>query len=148
MLAECGTEQAYNRHRAQGETPCALCRRAAADARRDRRYGLEPGTYDRMYETQAGRCYICGGEHPKGKLVVDHCHATGDVRHLLCNFCNKGIGLALESTAILRRMTLYLEGNLAAAPTAFLAPEKLTPKTSVSLSESLSEANGTILEEC
>jgi hypothetical protein len=72
-----------------------------------------------MYDAQNGRCFTCGAT-PSAGLVVDHDHASGDVRHLLCSFCNSALGLALESPDILRRLTLYCEGNLQAAPDRFL----------------------------
>lgn len=54
--------------------------------------------WDAIYERQGGVCAIC--EKPetvirKGKLLplsVDHDHATGRVRGLLCNRCNTAIG--------------------------------------------------------
>lgn len=125
MRPECGTEKAYRRHLALGEKPDASCLLASSAARRDRRYGLAPGEYDSMYEAQGGRCFICGGSHAKGKLVVDHDHLTGEVRKLLCNHCNTLLGQALESVAILRNAVLYLEGSLQTGPAEFLAPERL-----------------------
>jgi hypothetical protein len=120
VSASCGTDAGYGRHRRAGELPCPPCRAAHSAARRDRKYGLEPGEYDRTYAEQQGRCFICGGEHPPGKLVVDHDHATGDVRKLLCNYCNTTLGMALENVLILRRCVLYVEGNLRSAPDEFL----------------------------
>lgn len=45
------------------------------------------------------RCGICGGVEAtvsaRGRvrrLVIDHDHATGEVRDLLCHRCNSGIG--------------------------------------------------------
>lgn len=115
----CGTERGYARHRRRGETPCPSCVSAHTTARRDRRYGLQPGEYDAMLARQGGRCYICGAT-PSRPLVVDHDHRTGAVRALLCHHCNVTLGHALESTEILRRAVLYLEGNLREAPDRFL----------------------------
>ena len=115
----CGTDRGYGRHRRKGEKPCAGCTAAHSAARRDRRYGLAPGEWDRMAESQGHRCFTCGAT-PSAGLVVDHDHASGDVRHLLCSFCNSALGLALESAEILRRLTLYTEGNLRSAPDRFL----------------------------
>ena len=60
-------------------------------------YGLTPEEFDRMESEQGNRCRLCG-EHPKGtsvrtmRLVVDHDHATGAVRGLLCQPCNRALG--------------------------------------------------------
>lgn len=117
--ARCGTDKGYSAHRRAGTPACAACRVAHTAARRDRRYGLEPGEYARMAASQEYRCFVCGST-PSAGLVVDHCHASGQVRHLLCIFCNSALGMSLESSAILRRLTLYAEGNLKTAPAEFL----------------------------
>lgn len=54
-----------------------------------RKYGITLEEYNRMYAEQAGKCFIC---HNKKKLVVDHCHKTGEVRKLLCHECNTILG--------------------------------------------------------
>ena len=48
-------------------------------------YGLEPEQLALMYAAQNERCAICGALK---KLYIDHDHATGRVRGLLCNRCN------------------------------------------------------------
>jgi hypothetical protein len=70
------------------------------------KYGITLETYEQMKETQGGKCKCCGDtptemkkvgtEKYVDRLVVDHCHITGRVRHLLCNRCNPMIGMALE----------------------------------------------------
>jgi hypothetical protein len=70
-------------------------------------YGLEPHQYDRMFAEQEGYCKVCG-EHKGESLVVDHCHATGIVRGLLCSKCNVLLGMAKDDPAILRGAITYL----------------------------------------
>lgn len=56
-----------------------------------RMYGLTEDDYDRLYKEQNGLCKICKGV-PKGRMPVDHNHKTGEVRGLLCDACNLGLG--------------------------------------------------------
>ncbi len=60
-----------------------------------RRYGLTVADYNKRVEAQMGKCAICGDIPPSRKkrsLEVDHCHATGKVRELLCSKCNTLLG--------------------------------------------------------
>ena len=82
------------------------------------KYGISLETYEQMREAQGGKCYICGdvpsGKGPWGrpaKLVMDHCHTTGRVRHLLCNRCNPMIGMALENKTRLLQAIEYVENE-------------------------------------
>lgn len=69
-------------------------------------YGINKNQYDAMVLLQCGKCKIC--DLPK-KLVVDHDHATGEVRGLLCSKCNSGLGLFEENTFNLQRAIGYLK---------------------------------------
>lgn len=76
------------------------------------KYGLTPADYARMLEEQGGVCAICGGEpqtNGKARFNVDHCHATGRVRSLLCFPCNSGIGRFKDDPELLRKAIAYLE---------------------------------------
>lgn len=90
----------------------------SASNRRDglmRRYGLTVEQYDDMYEAQAGRCALCGdeklnakGKGNQGRLHVDHCHATGKVRELLCHGCNTGMGGLQHNPDLLEKAAAYI----------------------------------------
>ncbi len=75
-----------------------------------RTFGISIHDYDEMFERQNGKCAICGSD--KGgmgrSLAVDHCHATGKVRGLLCQQCNKGLGHFRDSTVLLESAIKYL----------------------------------------
>lgn len=71
-----------------------------------RTYGMTVEQYDAMLVAQNGQCAICSKHMDKPH--VDHCHATGDVRELLCRNCNHGIGNFKDNTEHLSRAIEYL----------------------------------------
>lgn len=76
-----------------------------------RQYGLTPEAYQARFAEQCGLCAICRRpeqRHPN--LAVDHDHATGRVRGLLCTDCNTGIGKLGDSPERLLRAVEYLRG--------------------------------------
>ncbi len=77
-----------------------------------RRYGLTPDDYLAMYEDQGGCCAICGSDEYRGEdkcsFAIDHCHNTGEIRGLLCNKCNGGIGMLGDNPKLTKRATEYL----------------------------------------
>ena len=68
-------------------------------------YQLTIEEYNSMLEEQKHLCYIC---KDKKELVVDHNHITGDVRGLLCNSCNIGIGMLKDSPEIIKAAYQYV----------------------------------------
>jgi len=76
-------------------------------------YGLTMADYDALLRQQGARCAICGrnsGNHKKTTAFqVDHDHATGQNRGLLCTSCNRGIGWFADSIPNLRMAIAYLE---------------------------------------
>lgn len=61
-----------------------------------RRYGITQLDYEAMVAAQDGLCAICRRGPQPGRrgdgFHVDHCHATGVVRGLLCSPCNTALG--------------------------------------------------------
>lgn len=77
-----------------------------------RKYGITSSDVEAMVASQNGVCAICGTREPRGKTNkwnVDHCHASGSVRGLLCHKCNVGLGRFADNPALLRRAANYLE---------------------------------------
>lgn len=72
------------------------------------RYGLTPQQVAEMKERQGGACAICR-KVPK-RWVVDHCHATGKVRGLLCHRCNIHLPI-IEDAAFVDAAQRYLSGR-------------------------------------
>ncbi len=62
----------------------------------------------RMSEQQHGKCMVCTVRVER--LVLDHCHKTGDPRAALCVRCNAALGMVKESPEIARRLAMYAEG--------------------------------------
>jgi hypothetical protein len=73
-----------------------------------RRYGITPDDYDAMADAQGGVCAICGLPPRKGTLDVDHDHATGRVRGLLCRRCNPMVEVWIANRG---RIDAYLAGD-------------------------------------
>jgi hypothetical protein len=77
-----------------------------------RAYGLSWEDYNKMVAEQDNKCYLCN-EPPSDvfdKLVVDHCHKTGQVRKLLCRMCNIHLSKVEACPDYLDRVVKYLKG--------------------------------------
>src|SRR5258708_20684222 len=55
------------------------------------------------------QCEICGRELTEKSAHLDHDHASGKVRGVLCQGCNHGVGKLQDSIEILRDAIKYLE---------------------------------------
>lgn len=72
-------------------------------------FGLTPEQVDEMLAAQGSVCAICGTDAPAGKgWHVDHCHATGRVRGILCHHCNLALGNMQDDPERLLRAAYYL----------------------------------------
>ena len=69
-------------------------------------YGISKKDRDSFLDKQGGVCAICKSKKP---LSVDHCHATGHVRGLLCTECNTAIGTMSDDSDRLRRAADYID---------------------------------------
>ena len=75
------------------------------------KYGLLAADYDALLAAQGGVCAICGGtegDKRRKNLAVDHCHASNRVRGLLCNNCNRALGLLQDDPELLKKAEDYL----------------------------------------
>ena len=90
------------------------CKTCHADKQMQRNYGIDLSTYNRMFQEQGGVCKICNLPQKStrnDRLAVDHCHETGKVRGLLCDGCNRGIGLLKDDYRIIERAASYLRSQ-------------------------------------
>lgn len=69
-------------------------------------YGLSEEQYKAMLEAQGGLCKIC--KKVGKKLHVDHCHRTGLIRGILCNYCNVMLGQAFDRISTLAAAHRYI----------------------------------------
>jgi hypothetical protein len=75
-----------------------------------RKYGITVADYERMLEAQNGVCAICGEPRPEERtLHIDHDHATGAIRGLLCFRCNNALGDFREEYELFQRAADYLD---------------------------------------
>jgi hypothetical protein len=74
-------------------------------------YGMTPADYVKKVEEQNNKCFICEQEagYNDKPLYVDHCHTTGNVRKLLCQHCNSGLGMFRDNPELLSKAADYLK---------------------------------------
>ena len=53
-------------------------------------------------------CEICGDLPGKKRLAIDHDHATGVLRGMLCHTCNLGLGAFKDDVLRVHKAALYL----------------------------------------
>ena len=68
---------------------------------------------ERLTREQGEACAVCLETVP---LVLDHDHATGDPRAMLCRRCNAGFGLMRECPSKIRGLLAYAERYRVMAP--------------------------------
>ena len=81
------------------------------DARLKKTYNLTSEEFNLLMIEQESKCAICGSTSTNVKkakhLFVDHSHATGKVRGLLCIKCNTKLGV-LDDSSFMVPATKYL----------------------------------------
>ena len=80
------------------------------------KYSLTFEEYEAKFREQNGRCECCSVEisitttsNGSDTACVDHNHTTGKVRGLLCNHCNRALGLLKEDIEVMKKLISYLE---------------------------------------
>ena len=79
-----------------------------------RTYKMTEEEYDAQLAYQGHVCAMCRGLNPlrsdgnRHRLCVDHNHRTGENRALLCDRCNRLLGLVDDNQELLLRALFYL----------------------------------------
>jgi hypothetical protein len=90
-----------------------------------KKYGLTPEDKQAVFEKQKGKCPICTGLLRTGRtgMQVDHEHASGRVRGLLCAHCNLMLGDFQESPTRFEAAVHYLQRGLVKGLTLTVRPK-------------------------
>jgi hypothetical protein len=71
------------------------------------RYGLDRAQYETMTAVyRRDGCPICGDRATRG--VVDHQHGTKRARGMICDRCNRGLGVFRDSADVLAAAARYV----------------------------------------
>jgi len=70
---------------------------------------MTPLEVAQIWEEQNKKCAICEEDLSWDKIHVDHNHSTNKIRGLLCENCNRMLGMAHDDIGILIGAVNYLE---------------------------------------
>ena len=74
-------------------------------------YRMTVDEYDAKLAEQGGVCAVCASPPGRVRLAVDHEHRTNQVRGLLCELCNRSLGLMRDDPVLLRAAADYIEAH-------------------------------------
>jgi len=76
-----------------------------------RKYGITVEDYNKILQEQKECCMGCRKHQSEfiKVLCVDHCHTTGQIRGLLCNNCNRSLGLLGDNISTIENLLNYLK---------------------------------------
>lgn len=75
-----------------------------------KKYGLTPEQFQKMVEEQQGACAICLKKFVE-EPCVDEDHKTKQIRGLLCDDCNVGLGRMKDNIPALLKAVEYLQDS-------------------------------------
>lgn len=75
-----------------------------------KKFGLTIERWEEIFVSQGRLCAICNSPENTTRYNwhVDHCHATGEIRGILCHSCNTAIDLLKDNIATLKSAIMYL----------------------------------------
>lgn len=152
VCKDCGEEKHTTEFSYHPETKdnlrgnCKVCRSIKSEATRDKsrkkdynrdyytsqsrrnqimkKYGITLEQYEELLEKQDHKCAICDKHKDEFKinLAVDHNHITGEIRGLLCAYCNHRVIGRHRDGNLLRKMADYVDQG-----TGWFVPKKKRP---------------------
>lgn len=82
------------------------------------RFGVDLEWYEKQFKKQNYSCAICEtktnktvGDRQFWNFSVDHCHDSGKIRGILCNNCNRALGLFQDNPELLKKAASYVESE-------------------------------------
>ncbi len=84
-----------------------------------KKYGITENDLNNLFKTQNGKCFICEREislktdFHVNRACVDHEEGTLNIRGLLCNNCNSGLGHFKHNIEFLHKAINYLKKPIA-----------------------------------
>ena len=92
----------------------------ARDVRLLTLYGITEAEYALVLRHQGGVCAICRRPPVRYRLSVDHLHASGVARGLVCRQCNRGLAYFRDSLSVVAAARAYLDSYPANAALGFI----------------------------
>ena len=90
------------------------------------KYGITLQKYEELLHKQDNKCFICRKDQSEEsrRFAVDHDHKTGEIRGILCNFCNRRLIGRHRDPDQFERAAIYLRQG-----TGLYVPEKKKSNT-------------------
>lgn len=105
LCKKCATKQSIDSYKRNPKTKLRY--------RLKREYGITLEQFEEMKISQNNSCAICKNPFKNSvDTCIDHCHKTNKVRELLCNHCNRALGLFKESEKTLKSAIEYLKKHV------------------------------------
>ena len=72
-------------------------------------YGISEKDWEELFDSQGRVCAICSGDKHHGRnWHTDHDHLTGQIRGILCSWCNTALGKFQEDSKIMMAAISYI----------------------------------------